>query len=371
MAWAVKRPSGKWQGKFRAPDGRERSAGTFDSKRAAVKAATLAESSKPQSGTPWGEWVELWWPTRSIEPATEKSEAGLVRKHIEPHWAHVPLKDISRHDVQAWATRLVSGPLAPASVRRVLNVFVSSLSSAIDAGLIDANPASRIKLPPSPQGREVFLTHDQYDALIDAIPHGADAALVQFLTNTGLRWGEAAGLHWHHIDLERGVIRVSDVHSEGEIKPYPKGRRQRYVPVFDWVVADIPKRTSARSCGVPHREGVCRSGLVFPTSTGAAMDDRNFYRRVLAPALRDAGLADLGATIHDLRHTYASWLVQGGVALERISELLGHASLSTTQIYAHLAPARHEELAAALRGPRVANGSQTDAILHNTALYAL
>ncbi len=363
MAWVVKRSSGKWQGKYRASDGTQKSAGSFDTKRAAMKAALNAESARPTSAVTWGEWVEMWWPTRAIEPATAATEANMVRKHLEPHWQHVPLSSITRHDVQAWVTKLTA-ELSPGSVRRVLGVLVSSLSGALDAGLIEANPAVRIKLPPAPRGREVFLTHEQFAKLIEAIPLKEDAALVLFLANTGIRWGEAAGLHWHNIDIDRGIVTVADVLSSGEIKPYPKGRRQRYVPVFDWVMENIPKPAAVKACTVPHRDGKCRSGLVFPSQGGGARDDRNFSRRVLAPAMQMAGLAELGATLHDLRHTYASWLVQGGVPLERISDLLGHASLSTTQIYAHLAPARHDELAAALRPGRVANGARTATISH-------
>lgn len=371
MAWAVKRASGKWQGKYRAKDGSTKSAGTFGRKSDAVKAAAIAETSRPTSDMTWGQWASAWWPTRAIEPETERTEKGMLRKHIEPHWRDKLICEITRHDVQAWATGLVSGkkPLSPGSARRVLGVLVSSLSGAIDAGILDMNPATRIKLPPAPTGREVFLTHAQFDALLEAIPHRADAALVMFLANTGLRWGEAAGLHWHNVDEDRGVIAVSDVLSGNEIKPYPKGRRQRFVPVFDWVLENIERPDVMTGCGVKHREGKCRSGLVFPAKGGGARDDRNFSRRVLIPAMEDAKLADLGATLHDLRHTYASWLIQGGVPIERISELLGHASLSTTQIYAHLAPARHDELAAALRPERGANGAQTPTLRPVVALH--
>lgn len=358
MAWAIKRASGKWQGKYRDSEGKTQSAGTHSTKRAAMKAAVDAETTKPKSNMTWGEWVEQWWPSRGIEASTAEGEAGMVRKHLEPTFAKIKVADINRHDVQAWATELAT-KLAPGSARRVLGVLVSSLSGAMDAGIIDANPATRIKLPPAPQGREVFLTHAQFDALLEAIPHRDDAALVLFLANTGLRWGEAAGLHWHNLDVERGIITVSDVLSNGEIKPYPKGRRQRHVPVFDWVTSNIDRPEKLNGCGLPHREGKCRSGLVFPARNGGARDDRNFSRRVLSPALKDAGLEMLGVTLHDLRHTYASWLIQNEIRIERISDLLGHASLSTTQIYAHLAPADHDELAAALRPGGVANGART------------
>ncbi|MBC9954904.1 tyrosine-type recombinase/integrase [Leucobacter sp. cx-42] len=387
MAWAVKRPSGKWQGKYRNAAGESRSAGTFKLKRDAMEAASKAEYSaiEPKAAEPtnaeitWGEWCEQWWLTRVAENTTLASEDSMIQKRIAPTWRDVRLVDISKHDVQAWASTLLVAQkpvgkekalkaLQPASVRRVLNVFVSSLSSAVDANLIDSNPAMSVKLPPNPQGKEVFLTQAQFKALVDAIDHTEDAALVTWLAYTGMRFGEAAGLHWHNVDETRMLATVADVYDGSEIKPYPKGRRQRFVPIFDFLLDDLERPTTATGCGVKHRDGKCKSSLVFTTHTGMPVDRRNFTKRVLAPALEEAKLDKLGVTLHDLRHTYASWLIQGGQPLERIAELLGHASLSTTQIYAHLAPARHDAILASLRG---ANGAQKSILSDNPPLRAV
>lgn len=354
MAWAEERAPKQWRGVYRDRDGKKKTIeGSFLTKKAARDAAASAEVAanshlgkmRAATSPTWGEWCTNWWPARAIEPATHVSESGMVNKHIAPRWADVKLEDITRLEVQQWVNDL---PLAPESRRRVLGVFVSSLSAAVEHGVIDANPALRIKLPPRKQGREVFLTKDQFAALLHELPTQADRAVVKFLAGTGIRWGELAGLHWHNLDTSRGVVTVADVYSVGEIKPYPKGRRQRHVPYFPWAIEDLDVSASHLVCDVPHREGECRTGLVFHTGNGGALDDRNFSRRVLKPSLKRAGLEHLGATLHDLRHTYASWLAQAGIPLERIGELLGHASPNTTQIYAHLQPARHDELAAAL-----------------------
>lgn len=75
----------------------------------------------------------------------------------------------------------------------------------------------------------------------------------------------------------------------------------------------------------------------------------------MLPALKAAGLEHTGATLHDLRHTYASWLAQDGVPLGRIAELRGHRSITTTEIYAHFATARADDIAYAMRDPGGAN----------------
>ena len=376
MAWAEKLPSGRYRGCYRLPSGETRytRGGTFTSKRAAKDAATALEVKVKRPGwrdpraseITWGEWLGLWTPARQVEPSTTLNEAGMIEQHLLPQWRDAPLSSITRHDVQAWATRLVKENIGTddepryrksSSVRRYLNVFVSSMTAAIDAELIDTNPATRIKLPPDPEGNQVFLTREQYAALAAAVPSPHDRALLDFLVGTGLRWGEAAALHLHRLDLARGIVTVADVTDGREIKPYPKGRRQRHVPLLQWVVdhLDVP---AARDCGTPHRGGRCPSGLVFPAARGGLRDDRNYYRRVMLPALKSAGLEHTGATLHDLRHTYASWLAQDGVPLGRIAELLGHRSISTTEIYAHFATARADDIAYAMRDPRGADVGQ-------------
>ncbi|MGZ0094890.1 tyrosine-type recombinase/integrase [Microbacterium arborescens] len=308
-----------------------------------------------------------------MEPSTAQNERSMLENHLLPAWRDVPLSDITRHSVQAWATRLTKENVgeddepryrAPASVRRYLNVFVSSMTAAIDAKLLAENPAVRIKLPPPPPGKQVFLTREQYADLADAVPLVRDRAVLDFLVGTGVRWGELAGLHLHRLDLGNGLVTVADVTDGSEIKPYPKGRRQRLVPVLQWSV-DHLELPLPRGCGTPHRDGGrCPSGLVFPAPRGGVMDDRNFTRRVLQPALKRAGLDHLGFTLHDLRHTYASWLAQDGVPLGRIAELLGHRSTVTTEIYQHFATPRADDIAYAMRDPRGANVGHGDVSRH-------
>ncbi|MFE2772247.1 tyrosine-type recombinase/integrase [Microbacterium resistens] len=395
MPWAEKLPSGNYRAGYRLPNGESRYVkGTFTHKKAAKDAAVEAEGKvkrpgwrDPRAGlTTWGEWHDIWWPSRAIEPQTAKSEESLVRNHIMPRWKDQPLAEITRHEVQAWAISILSENIrkvngipddedpkyrSPGTIRRILNVLVSSLTAAVDAEVIVANPAVRIKLPPTVAPPPVFLTREQYAALSAAIPNQQDRALVDFLAGTGLRWGEAAGLHLHNLDLQHAMVTVKDVTDGEEIKPYPKGRRIRRVPLFQWAVdeLDVPDR---HPCGVRHRDArTCPSGLVFPAARGGVRDDRNFSQRVLHPALKKAGLGDLGMSLHDLRHTYASWLAMDGVPLGRIADLLGHRSITTTEIYAHFLPATVDDIAHAMRDPRGANVGQGSTPRGYTGLRAV
>lgn len=387
MPWVERLPSGSYRGMYRLPNGQKRSAGTYSHKKHASDAAIEAEGVTKRPGwrdprvgqITWADWHELWWRTRAIEPQTRASESSMVDVHIMPRWGDVALADITRHDVQAWVMTILSENVGtgddpsyrtPATARRILNVFVSSLTAAVDAAVLVANPAVRIKLPPQPPGQQVFLTRDQY-ARLAAQVEGQDRAVLDMLVGAGLRWGELAGLHTHNLDLVAGMLTVADVTDGLEIKPYPKGRRLRRVPVLQWMVdeLDVP---DAKGCGLRHRgRRGCPSGLLFPAAEGGVRDDRNFSRRVLQPALEAAGLGRLGVSLHDLRHTYASWLAQDGVPLSRVAELLGHASTRTTEIYAHFAPVTHDDVATALRDPRGANVGQAAVSPGVTRLHAV
>ena len=387
MAYATKRSSGLWQARYETTEGKTQSAGTFPTKKQALAAAQEAQVRTrkrnwhdPNSPMPtWGAWVEEWWPTRAIEPATVKTEGTMLNAHIAPHWRDVPVDKISRFEVQAWATALTAKNvakegmpekrLAASSARRILTIFVSSLSAAVAKGLIDSNPALKITMPPATKGREVYLTRDQFSLIRSHVIRQRDRAILDMLVGTGMRWGELAGLHVAQLDLERGLIHIINVLAESEIKPYPKGRSNRSVPVMQWVVDDLTLPATSDPCGVTHREGRCSGPLLFASSREAALNNRNFSQRVWAPALKEAGLEKLGATLHDLRHTYASWLIQAGVSIERISMLLGHGSTSTTEIYAHLAPTKHSDIEAAMTDPRGVNGGRTSTISHFSGLH--
>ena len=189
----------------------------------------------------------------------------------------------------------------------------------------------RLKLPHGEVDVMRFLTRAEVADIIEAIPLERDKALVSLLVGCGLRWGEAVGLGTRRIDKRTGMIRVAETWDSRARAPkrYPKGRRIRDVPIPDWVLARIAPFATP-------------GGLVF-----GGIDIDNWRKRVwdhVSPEAR----------IHDLRHTYASWLLQDGVSLAEVGRLLGHASPSTTQRYAHLAEVPKEQVLAALREPRVA-----------------
>lgn len=369
MAWAEKLPSGRYRGLYRDANGKKRSVGeTFTHKARAERAAAALEGKSRRSlyGDPdaarrtWGEWADEWWPTRHVAGSTARVDEGRRRVHLDPRWGDVPIGSIRRHDIKEWAAAMVRRGVGASTAQRAVHLLSASLAGAVDAEIIEANPAARIMLPKGAQATERFLTKEEFAAVVDELPTTNDQLIAYVLAYLGLRWGEMAGLHANRLDLDRGVLRVVETWDEknGTITAYPKGKKVRDVPVPGWLVellAALPEPKRGARCGLVHVDGNgnpikngCRSSLVLTTFSGTVLRNSNWADVWRAAVER----ADVGhCRPHDLRHTYASWLIQNGVPLAEVGRLMGHVSTATTAKYAHLADTPTDAVMAALGTP--------------------
>lgn len=360
MAWAEKLPSGKYRGLYRDAHGTKRSAGTFSHKPAAVRAAGARETAVRRSMVgdadahkqTWLAWCDIWWPTRDVEASTLTSDTGRRDNHLKPRWAEVPIGAIRRNDIKAWVVQLRKQGLAPETVKRCVHLLSASLNAAVDEQVIDSNPAARLKLPGGEQAQERYLERSEYEAIRANLPTTRDQFIADLLVYTGLRWGELAGHHRNRLDLASGQLRVVETYDEknGLVKPYPKGRSVRDVPLLPGLVDELSALTyEASTCPAPHKIGHCRAPLTLTSAEGGVLRNSNWAARVWRPAVE---ASDVGhVRVHDLRHTYASWLLQGGRTLAEVGKLLGHVSPVTTQRYAHLARTFDVGVLTALAGP--------------------
>lgn len=161
------------------------------------------------------------------------------------------------------------------------------------------------------------------------------APMVELASFAGLRWGEIAALRWTHVDLDEGSVTVTGSMQRNGIVKAPKtaaGRRK----------VRLTRRTIEALDALARREM-----LVFPSPSGGPLSYHNWRRRVWVPAVDEIGLE--GFTFHDLRHTHASWLIDRGVDIVRVSKRLGHSRTSTTvNTYAHLIDVDESEIIDAL-----------------------
>jgi integrase/recombinase XerD len=199
----------------------------------------------------------------------------------------------------------------------------------LSEGIAEADPTRLVDTPQRPRALPKALSVEEVFALIEAPDLGhvggrRDRALLEFLYATGCRVAEVVGLDELDIDLAEGTALVTG-----------KGNKQRLVPIGTAarrsIEAWLPDRAALRTA---------RSGrAVFLNLRGGRITRQGVWEIVRAAARR-AGLPEGAASPHVLRHSAATHMVEGGADLRTVQELLGHASISTTQVYTRVSP-RH------------------------------
>ncbi|UEA61431.1 site-specific integrase [Gordonia otitidis] len=231
----------------------------------------------------------------------------------------------------------------------------------MNAGLLSTNEATALNLPTIPPSPERWLSGDELDAIRAVL---AESYLFTFelLVGTGTRWGEAVGLHYDDVDLHRKTIRIRWAWDRrNHLMKSPKTRQTRTVPISDRLANLIQERLDADGLGTPpdvEYQGGRRPlyGLVLRGTNGLPVNPTSFAHGLTAAGnaafVGAEGRKDrrrVGAVrTHDLRHSWASSLVQKGVPIDTVSKLLGHSNLTTTQRYADAADSQWDAVRNAL-----------------------
>jgi integrase/recombinase XerD len=220
--------------------------------------------------------------------------------------------------------------LRPTTLRRRAACLRGFYRFCYTEGLIATDLAARFDLPRQPRLLPEVLTIAEVDGLLaartDHSPAGVrDRALLELLYASGLRISEAVGLDRDDLSLEDALVRVVG-----------KGDRERQVPVGEVAIGWLrrymnevrPAWLALASEPRPH------GGPIFLSVRGDRLDRRRAWEMLVSTA-RSAGLQN-GVSPHTLRHSFATHLLEGGADLRIVQELLGHANISTTQLYTHL-----------------------------------
>jgi integrase/recombinase XerD len=228
--------------------------------------------------------------------------------------------------------------LRPTTLRRRTASLRGFYGFCFAEGLIATDVASHFDLPRQPRLLPEVLSVDEVDALLntatDATPVGVrDRALLELLYAAGLRISEAVGLDLDDLSLDAGMVRVVG-----------KGDRERQVPVGEPALVWLTRYLEEVRPGwlADWHGDVRRGGPVFLSVRGDRLDRRRGWE-ILVAAARRAGLRD-GVSPHTLRHSFATHLLEGGADLRIVQELLGHASITTTQLYTHLTGERIKDV---------------------------
>jgi integrase len=284
-------------------------------------------------------WLESV--TASLKPSTARFYDFNLRMHVLPVLADRPVTSITRSHCRDLIAACRAKGLKLASLRGVNRTLSAVLSQAVEDGLLQANPAFRMgkylrdgrELPHEIQpltSQEVqkFLTH--VEALFPTYHPFFLCAL-----RTGMRLGELLALHWDDIDIDRRLITVRRNKVGGKLTT-PKNRQARRVDMSAMLTAELQAlRAERRKAAL--KAGKTLDGYVFLTPEGKPLDGDNVRTRVFYRLMNATGFRRI--RFHDLRHTYASLLIQNGESLAYVQKQLGHSSVQVTvDVYGHLIP---------------------------------
>ncbi len=217
--------------------------------------------------------------------------------------------------------------LAPTSLRRRAAALKGFYRFAFGEGLIEVDVATHLDLPRQSRRLPDTLDIAEVERLLEAASAGGlrDRAILELLYAAGLRVSEAIGLDREDLSLDGAFVRVIG-----------KGDKERLVPIgevsIDWLIAWLDGPRSGL-LAIGHVQPV-RGGPLFLGDRGRRLARQQVWTAVGAAA-KHAGLGGK-VSPHTLRHSFATHLLEGGADLRVVQELLGHASISTTQLYTHL-----------------------------------
>lgn len=286
---------------------------------------------------------QLWLDHLAVERGVSANTLSNYRRDVNRYldWLEAAgttdLNDVASTDLEDYVADLRRGEkgregLAASSASRALVVARGLHKFAVSEGAVSADVAARVSPPKLGEKLPDTLSIEEVGRLLDACPddtpiHLRDKALLEVLYATGARISEVLALVVDDIAGTRDFIKVTG-----------KGDKQRVVPVGGAaqhaLEAYLVRGRPALSTGKSH--------AVFLNKRGGALSRQSAWT-IIKDAASRAGL-DKDISPHTLRHSFATHLLEGGADVRTVQELLGHASVTTTQIYTHVTPENLREV---------------------------
>lgn len=249
----------------------------------------------------------------------ETTLGGQMNSH---GWAGV-----SRADLSAYAMSLRDRGYAPTTVARKIAALKSFFAFLADEGVVQKDPTEELASPKVGKPLPKYLSYQEVNLLLQqpdrkpGLPQSKrDKALLELVYATGMRVSELVSLHAGDVDLEGGMVRCRG-----------KGSKERMIPVHDRAAAAVRSYIQEGRPALARRLG---EKALFLNQRGDQLTRQGFWL-ILKNYAREAAIR-APVTPHILRHSFATHMLRGGAPLRNVQELLGHASISTTQVYTHL-----------------------------------
>ena len=351
------RSDGRWEGQLRYTDGRGKShrISAYGSTRKRAKEALDEKLDRIRSGvavvdakSPLESVARKWRTTTLVASSRADSTKDLYatrcRRYIEQGLlATIPLSRLTPSDVEEWIVAAQENErISDSSLRTDFAVLRAVLDAAVRDGLVARNVAAQVDRPRKERTEEVHLTPAEVARLLKAVAGSTHALPIQILAFTGMRRGEVLALRWRDVNLDNATVTVTGTMSGSGKKlrrsPMTKTKSSyRTIPLSPELVELLTERRSLQLAQQKKAANLWQDtkiGYVFTTETGTPIDGRNVLR-TLQTAAAKLGLP-AGTSLHTLRHSAATALLESGAHLKLVSAILGQSDISiTADIYGH------------------------------------
>ncbi len=280
------------------------------------------------------QWLDSLWLEKGLSENSLSNYRRDIARFME--WLttqNVKVVAVTRSQIYDYLAAQHSRGLSARTLSRHLSALRGFYLWLLDKQLITENPVAQIERPKLGRPLPATMTEAEVEALLAAPdvsePLGLrDKTMLELLYATGLRVSELVALHISQLDLRRGVVRVVG-----------KGNKERLVPLGEEAVRWLEQYLLQAREQLP---GAVPNGVLFHGPSGKPMTRQAFWYRIKRQAINAGISSDISP--HTLRHAFATHLLNHGADLRVVQLLLGHSSVSTTQIYTHVATERLKHL---------------------------
>ena len=298
-------------------------------------AAQFAETPAPEDAAAIERFLDRLWMERGLAKNTQssyRSDLALFARWLRPQGAN--LVQAGEAQIRDYFAQRSGHPdFSARSQARLLSVLRQFYRVLVMEDQRKDDPSVRLESPKMPRRLPKTLTEAEVERIINAPDTDSDLglrdrAMLELIYASGLRVSELVQLELPRVNVEHGVVQVLG-----------KGGRERLVPMGEWAMDWLKKYMALAR---PQLSKGATSDFLFLTARGEPMTRHNFWHLIR----RYAKLAGVTSALspHTLRHAFATHLLEHGADLRAVQSLLGHADLSTTQIYTHVTKTRLREL---------------------------
>ena len=245
---------------------------------------------------------------------------GLSFRQLLRYSKDIPLENLDARLLDQFVSKKFS--TSPAAALLYFRTLKAALSKAVVWGYIDENPLKKIKPPRLKKSLPIFILKSELEIILYKTKTIMLKELFTTAFYTGMRLGEIVNLVWDCVDFKRNIIIVKNINGFTT-----KNKKERIIPMNSIIESLMIDRFNKV-------KNVNNNNYIFSRIKGIKLNE-DYVSKKFKVAVRDSGLND-NIHFHTLRHSFASRLIQKGVSLFVVKELLGHEDIKTTQIYSHL-----------------------------------